>query len=121
MQRLLPFYLGSNSSLNSPRVDQFTVGPCRDAHLGLRGGQHVYDRFGMVAVVVLPDVGDRGEGRRRGRGEDGRDGVRLWRLQDLLLHVPLGLGAAESVRRSPDQTRLFDSAEAALWGKKIHF
>lgn len=70
--------------------------PGGDPHL--RGGQDVYDGFGMVAVVVLPDVCDGGEGRGGRRGEDGGDGVRLWRLQYLLLHVALCLGTTDTER-----------------------
>lgn len=33
-----------------------------NAYLCLCGGQDMYDRFGVVAVIVLPHVGDRGEG-----------------------------------------------------------
>lgn len=32
------------------------------ADLCLCGGHDVYDRFGVVAVIVLPDVGDGGKG-----------------------------------------------------------
>lgn len=31
-------------------------------HVVLCGGQHVDDGFGVVAVIVLPYVGDSGEG-----------------------------------------------------------
>lgn len=60
----------------------------------------MYDGFGMVAVVVLPDVCDGGEGRGGRRGEDGGDGVRLWRLQYLLLHVALCLGTTDTERET---------------------
>lgn len=56
----------------------------------------MYDGLGVVAVVVLSDVCNGGEGRRGRRGEDGGDGVRLWGLQDLLLHVALCLGTRDT-------------------------
>lgn len=56
----------------------------------------------MVAVVVLPYVGDGGEGRGRRRGQDGGHGVRLRRLEDLFLNIALSLGTRqkESQRES---------------------
>lgn len=53
--------------------------------------QYVQNRFGVVSVVVLAHVCDRRERRGRGWGEDWRDGVRLWGLQNLFLHVTLNL------------------------------
>lgn len=61
----------------------------------LCSSQDVDDRFGVVAVVVRPHVGDGGEGRRRRRGQDGRYGVRLRGLEYLLLHVALRLRTSQ--------------------------
>lgn len=60
----------------------------------------MYDRLGVVAVVVLPYVGDRGEGRGGRRGQDGRYGVRLRRLEDLLLHVSFCLRTEDKEKQS---------------------
>lgn len=57
------------------------------------------DRLGVVAVVVLPDVGDGGEGRRRRRGQDGGYGLRLRGLQDLFFDITFCLRTKDSDRR----------------------
>lgn len=72
------------------------------ANLCLCGSQDVYDRFWMVAVIVLPYVGDSGEGRRGRRGQNGWDGVRLWRLEYFLLHITFCLGTED---RETDRQR----------------
>lgn len=58
----------------------------------------MYDRFGVVAVIVLPDVGNSGESRRRRWGQNGWYRVRLWRLQYLFLHITFRLGTMEGQR-----------------------
>lgn len=68
-------------------------------HLCLVCCQDMDDRFGVVAVVVLPDVGDGGEGRRRRRGQDGGHRLRLRRLQYLFFDITFCLGTKDGDRR----------------------
>lgn len=69
------------------------------SHLCLVCCQDMDDRFGMVAVVVLPDVGDGGEGRRRRRGQDGGYRLRLRRLQYLFFDITFCLRTKDGDRR----------------------
>lgn len=60
--------------------------------------QDMDDRFGVVAVVVLPDVGDGGEGRRRRWGQNGRYRLRLRRLQYFFFDIAFCLRTKDSGR-----------------------
>lgn len=64
-------------------------------HIVLRSSQDVYERFGVIAIIVLPNVGDCGEGWRGRWGQNGRHRMRLRGLENLLLHITFCLGARE--------------------------
>lgn len=74
---------------------------CNSAHLcgiAVRCSEDVYDGLGMVAVVVLPYVGDCGERRRGRRGENGGDGVSFRRLENLLFNIAFYLRTEQGER-----------------------